>query len=72
MPVEDGYDLLRRIRALPVDGGGSTPVAAVTAYASEQDRAKALASGFTTHLSKPFDPLDLVTLAARFARKSAG
>jgi signal transduction histidine kinase len=72
MPVEDGYDLLKRIRALPPDAGGSTPVAAVTAYASEQDRAKALASGFATHISKPFDPVDLVTLAARYARKSGG
>ena len=70
MPVEDGYDLLKRIRALPADAGGSTPVAAVTAYASEQDRAKALASGFTTHISKPFDPVDLASLAARYARKS--
>ena len=70
MPVEDGYDLLKRIRKLPEDGGGSTPVAAVTAYASEQDRAKALASGFSTYLSKPFDPMDLVTLAARYARKA--
>jgi len=70
MPVEDGYDLLKRIRKLPEDAGGSTPVAAVTAYASDQDRAKALASGFTTYLSKPFDPMDLVTLAARYARKA--
>ena len=65
-----GRLLLKRIRALPADAGGSTPVAAVTAYASEQDRAKALASGFATHISKPFDPVDLVTLAARYARKS--
>jgi CheY-like chemotaxis protein len=68
MPVEDGYDLLKRIRALPADAGGPTPVAAVAAYASEQDRAKALASGFTTHISMPFDPVE----AARYARKSSG
>ncbi len=70
MPVEDGYELLKRIRALPADAGGSTPVAAVTAYASEQDRAKALASGFTTHISKPFEPMDLAILAARYSRKA--
>jgi signal transduction histidine kinase len=69
MPVEDGYALLKRIRALPSDAGGSTPVAAVTAYASTHDRAKVLAAGFATHISKPFDPVDLVTLAARHARR---
>ena len=71
MPEQDGYELLKRIRSLPSAAGGSTPVAAVTAYASEQDRAKALASGFTTHISKPFDPMGLVALAARYARKAS-
>jgi signal transduction histidine kinase len=69
MPVEDGYALLKRLRALPADAGGSTPVAAVTAYASEHDRARVLAAGFVTHISKPFDPVDLATLTARYARK---
>ena len=68
MPGEDGYGLLKKIRALPADACGSTPVAAVTAYASEHDRAKVLACGFATHIPKPFDPLDLATLTRRFAR----
>jgi CheY-like chemotaxis protein/anti-sigma regulatory factor (Ser/Thr protein kinase) len=69
MPAEDGYALLKKIRALPASEGGSTPVAAVTAYASEHDRARVLAAGFATHISKPFDPVDLVSLVARHARK---
>ncbi len=63
MPGEDGYSLLRKVRALPC----ATPVAAVTAYASEQDRANVLGAGFTTHVPKPFVPLDLAKIVARLA-----
>jgi len=71
MPGEDGYGLLRRIRALPADAGGALPVAALTAYASEQDRASVLAAGFAVHVPKPVDPLDLAKVVARLAARPA-
>src|SRR5205085_562856 len=63
MPGEDGYSLLRKVRALPC----AVPVAALTAYASEEDRANVLGAGFTTHVPKPFVPLDLAKIVARLA-----
>ena len=70
MPGEDGYSLLQRVRALPAERGGGTPIAALTAYASEQDRAKALAAGFAVHVAKPVDPLELVRVVARLAPRA--
>ncbi|MFN2416007.1 MAG: ATP-binding protein [Pyrinomonadaceae bacterium] len=64
MPGEDGYQLIRRVRALPADGGGRTPAAALTAYARDEDRARALAAGFQLHIAKPFSPGDLIAAVA--------
>ncbi len=55
MPSVDGYELLRRVRALPPDGGGATRVLAVTAYARAEDRASAQRAGFDGYVSKPVD-----------------
>jgi PAS domain S-box-containing protein len=55
MPGEDGFDLIGKIRSLPVSGGGRTPAAAVTAYARKEDREKALAAGYQLHVAKPVD-----------------
>jgi two-component system, chemotaxis family, CheB/CheR fusion protein len=55
MPGEDGYDFIRRLRALGVDGGGSTPALALTALATDDDRQRSLAAGFQMHLTKPVD-----------------
>ncbi|MBX3200453.1 MAG: response regulator [Labilithrix sp.] len=55
MPDEDGLTLARRLRALPADGGGLTPIIAVSAYAASSDRARALAAGFDRYLHKPVD-----------------
>jgi CheY-like chemotaxis protein len=55
MPGEDGYSLIRRIRALPGLEGGRVPALALTAFAREEDRARSLAAGFTTHIRKPVD-----------------
>ncbi|RPJ68991.1 MAG: response regulator [Acidobacteria bacterium] len=53
MPDEDGLSLIRRVRALPPEGGGRVPAIALTAYASERDRQVALDAGFDRHLTKP-------------------
>lgn len=65
MPGADGYDLIRRVRRM--DGGSRIPTIAVTAYASAEDRARAVASGFQTHAAKPLDPAVLVEVVATAA-----
>jgi signal transduction histidine kinase/CheY-like chemotaxis protein len=56
LPGENGYTLLRQIRALGAEKGGNVPALALTAYARPEDRQQALAAGFQMHLSKPIDP----------------
>jgi signal transduction histidine kinase/ActR/RegA family two-component response regulator len=67
MPSVDGYELLKRLRAT----GYRIPALALTAFAREDDRSKALAAGFGAHLAKPFDAGELVTSALRLASPSA-
>jgi PAS domain S-box-containing protein len=64
MPNEDGYSLISRVRALSAPAGGLTPAAALTGYASAQDRMKALQSGFQFHVAKPVQPAELATVVA--------
>jgi signal transduction histidine kinase/ActR/RegA family two-component response regulator len=68
MPGEDGYSLIRRLRALPAAQGGRVPAAALTAYAGAEDRARALAAGYDEHIVKPVNPAELIRTAARLAR----
>jgi len=67
MPIEDGYALIRRIRSLPADRGGNVPAVAVTAYAREEDRLRALGAGFQAHVAKPVDPAELLRTVSRMA-----
>ena len=60
MPGADGYDLIRRVRALPPGRGGLTPAAAVTGFARSEDGRRALAAGFDRHVAKPVEPVVLV------------
>jgi signal transduction histidine kinase/ActR/RegA family two-component response regulator len=60
MPGEDGYALIRRVRALPPERGGRTPAAALTAYARDEDRSRVLAAGYQLHIAKPFSPRELI------------
>ena len=55
MPDEDGYSLLRRIRALGAERGGNVPALALTALASDEDRRRAAEAGFQAHMTKPVD-----------------
>jgi signal transduction histidine kinase len=63
MPVEDGYVMVRRLRAMEEGLGRRLPAIALTAYASEEDMRRAQAAGFDAHLSKPVDPARLVEIA---------
>jgi signal transduction histidine kinase/CheY-like chemotaxis protein len=65
MPHEDGYDLLRRLRARPAERGGTIPAVAVTAYASTTDRSSTQAAGYQAHVAKPFEPGDVARLVRR-------
>ena len=68
MPDEDGYALIRRVRALPPEDGGRTAAIALTAYARADDRVKAVVAGFQHHLSKPIEPMELVVMVASLVR----
>jgi CheY-like chemotaxis protein len=65
MPGEDGYAFLRELRKLPADHGGMLPAIAVTAYATGEDRKRALREGFAAHIGKPFAPVTLISTIAR-------
>jgi CheY-like chemotaxis protein len=67
MPDEDGYSLIRRVRALGVTDGGDIPSIALTAHTRIEDRAKALRAGFTLHMGKPVRPVDLVAAVKTLA-----
>ena len=62
MPGEDGYALATKIRALPDDAGGNTPMIALTAFAGPQDRTRAIVGGFNAHVAKPVEPSELLDL----------
>ncbi|AUX41619.1 two-component hybrid sensor and regulator [Sorangium cellulosum] len=72
IPGEDGYELIRKVRALPARGGGRTPAVALTAYARTEDRMRALRAGFNTHVPKPIDPAELLAVIANLARTTGG
>ena len=67
MPTEDGYHLIRRIRALDAELG-RIPAVAVTGYATSEDVERALDAGFQLHISKPMDPAAFVAAVAELAR----
>jgi CheY-like chemotaxis protein len=67
MPGEDGYWLIKQVRALPPERGGRTPAAALTAYAGAKDRLRVLRAGFQLHVAKPVEPAELVTVVGNLA-----
>jgi len=69
MPIEDGYALIRKVRALPNEQGGQTPALALTAYARTEDRVRAISEGYQLHLAKPVDRVELATVVASLAHK---
>jgi CheY-like chemotaxis protein len=69
MPDQDGFQFIKRLRSL---GGPShsTPAIALSAYARNEDRARALAAGFQSHVAKPIDERDLVMLVANLCGRA--
>jgi CheY-like chemotaxis protein len=70
MPNEDGYALIGKLRRLKSKKVREMPAVALTAYATVEDRTRALSSGFQLHVPKPIDPEVLVrSLASAAGRK---
>jgi CheY-like chemotaxis protein len=69
MPDEDGYDLIRKVRALSVEKHGQIPAVALTAFARTQDRLRILSSGYQMHVTKPVEPIELVTVVASLTKR---
>ncbi|MGH7279650.1 MAG: response regulator, partial [Candidatus Rokuibacteriota bacterium] len=67
LPDEDGYDLIRKLRALDLEHGRHTPAVALTAYPRVEDRARALAAGYEMHVPKPVEPSALAAVIASVA-----
>ncbi|HEY2943361.1 MAG TPA: ATP-binding protein [Vicinamibacteria bacterium] len=70
MPGEDGYALIAKVRSLPAAHGGAIAAAALTAYATAEDRARVLRAGYHGHFAKPIDPGTLVSAVAALAERS--
>lgn len=70
MPKIDGYDLIRRIRQEEAGKDRRIPAVALTAYARIQDRMQAIVAGYSTHIAKPVDANELVTIVASLAGRA--
>ena len=68
MPQEDGYELIRKVRASEAGRGTQIPAVALTAYARNEDRTRAIAEGFQMHMSKPVQLAELAELVANLAK----
>jgi CheY-like chemotaxis protein len=67
MPGMDGYELIRRVRALGAAQGGNVPAIALTAFARSEDRTRALLAGYRVHVAKPVEPHELIATVATVA-----
>jgi CheY-like chemotaxis protein len=70
MPEEDGYALIRKVRALDAKLGGQIPAIALTAYARAEDQTQALLAGFQQHIPKPVDPAELAVVVASLTERT--
>ena len=69
MPGEDGYALIRKVRALDGADGGKIPAVALTAYGRADDRVRSLTAGYSMHVPKPVDPGELTSIVASVAER---
>ena len=67
LPEIDGYELLKRVRALRPERGGKVPAIALTAFARSEDRTRMLPAGFLVRVSQPVDPSELIATVASVA-----
>ncbi|HEY8944454.1 MAG TPA: ATP-binding protein [Polyangiaceae bacterium] len=69
LPGDDGYSLIRAIRAREPEFGSGVPALALTAFSRNEDRARALESGFDAFATKPIEPAFLLMLVAQLVAK---
>ncbi|HSK74074.1 MAG TPA: ATP-binding protein, partial [Pyrinomonadaceae bacterium] len=67
MPGEDGFSLIKKLKAFNKDQKQKIPAIALTAYASQSDRLKILSAGYQMHLAKPIEPEELLIVIANLA-----
>jgi two-component system CheB/CheR fusion protein len=70
LPGEDGYALIRQVRALSAEEGGQIPAAAISGYTGDVQQTESLAAGFQLHIKKPVEPDQLVSVVAELAGRS--
>ena len=74
MPGEDGYTVLKKVRALEAKEGmeaGQLPAIALTAFGRSEDRLRALQAGFQMHVAKPVEPAELAVVIASVTSRRA-
>ena len=69
MPDEDGYGLIEKVRLLENGEAQRIPAVAITAYAKDEDRERALSAGFQIYLAKPVELTELISVVARAAKR---
>ena len=69
MPDEDGYGLIEKVRLLENGKADKIPAVAITAYAKDEDRERALSAGFQIYLAKPVELTELISVVARAAKR---
>jgi len=69
MPDEDGYGLIEKVRLLENGALQTIPAVAITAYAKDEDRERALSAGFQIYLAKPVELAELISVVARAAKR---
>ncbi|MDX6385245.1 MAG: hypothetical protein QOK48_2818 [Blastocatellia bacterium] len=69
LPIESGYELIRKVRGLASEAR-HVPAVALTAFATDKDRQRALSAGFQVHLAKPVEPDILVETIERLANRN--
>ncbi|MBD1868507.1 response regulator [Leptolyngbya sp. FACHB-671] len=71
MPDEDGYSLIRKVRSLDAEHGGSVLAIAITAAVTGIAQYETFAAGFQRYLAKPFDPEELVAVVSDLMDKQS-
>ncbi len=71
MPGQDGYELIRKVRALGPERGGQIPAVALTARAGLEDRMRLFSAGYQMHVPKPIEPAELLSVIVSLVGRSS-
>jgi CheY-like chemotaxis protein len=71
LPGEDGYELIRKVRAWEQKSGTWTPAIALTGYARTKDRMRALMAGYQMHVAKPIEPVEFALVVSGVLQQPA-